>query len=728
MNKISRLSVAITCATFSFFATGSVTAAFPDVSSDYPFHDAIEYVQSNGIVSGYPDGTYRPDTVILRSELTKIIVGATIDASEIDNCMLNNASIFPDVQPDEWFAKYVCAAKVKGIVGGYPDGTFRPGNTITFVEAAKIISAGFGYESDENDIWYKGYVESLSDKHAIPPTIRRFAKTISRGEMAEMIYRLKTEQQEASMSYGSLLAAESEPNYNSITTKLLTTPSGLTKGSCEVNQFDQYDDVRYVVSPDGTRAMALGCDNAGKKFIFAYGKLHSGLDGVEEPIFSKDGKHDAFFYRRGSTWTMTVDGQSQEMSNGYFASWEDAEFSPDGRLMYSVSTGTSTPTTMYIGDTTLPGAFEDLPVFSADGKSMAYRTSTTEGSYVVFNGIKGESFGLVSKPVISPDGSRVAYIALKEWPEEGEDESSMECVIVIGKTKQDYACNDPMAIARMPYGHFPPIVFSTDGKTVAYPILDRPGKMGQEYKIEELSTFRMNVNGSLSNSYNGSLHTAIPAINPQNDEVAFVAYDPIGNERYRMSVVQNDAKGKQYHNIETNRDGFLMQFTPDGQKLVYAAVKFDEQGERGSYVIVINGEEGPEYDRIKDISISPDGKRIAYLAEKNIPLPPGDPAYEEYNMPYGTISDVFTVAVIDGKEVEEDGEGSIQLNSVVFSPDSRHVAYFVYGEKNAIALDGQLLPNPYDKILTAPEFSSDGKRLSYAALKGKEVWWVVHEL
>ncbi len=53
----------------------------------------------------------------------------------------NESNCFPDVK-DEWFAKYVCYAKSQGWIAGYPDGTFKPGNNVNRVEAIKIIING----------------------------------------------------------------------------------------------------------------------------------------------------------------------------------------------------------------------------------------------------------------------------------------------------------------------------------------------------------------------------------------------------------------------------------------------------------------------------------------------------------------------------------------------------------------------------------------------------------
>ena len=191
--------------------------SFNDVPAGHPNADAIEYVKENGIVSGYPDGTFKPDNTINRAEFTKIIIGAQFDSATIENCITQNVqaswtyAFFPDVPKDAWFAKYICAAKMKGIINGYPDGLFKPESDINFSEASKIIVNAFGYTVGSDAVWYKPFVDQLGLKMAIPTTIASFSANITRGEMAEMVYRLKANvMTKASLDYGTIGAAETE--------------------------------------------------------------------------------------------------------------------------------------------------------------------------------------------------------------------------------------------------------------------------------------------------------------------------------------------------------------------------------------------------------------------------------------------------------------------------------------------------------------------------------------
>ena len=197
-----------------FVLTASLAfASFSDVSQNHENYDAVSYVQSAGIVEGYSDGTYRPDNTINRAEFTKIIIEARFEDSTIDSCLAEHGDepVLPDVDRAEWYAPYICVAYGEGIVSGYPDGTYGPANEISIVEAAKIIVNGFDYQVGGDDIWYKPYMEELGNRAALPTTVTAFDQVITRGEMAEMIYRLlEGISSKDSTSYAELAGEEAE--------------------------------------------------------------------------------------------------------------------------------------------------------------------------------------------------------------------------------------------------------------------------------------------------------------------------------------------------------------------------------------------------------------------------------------------------------------------------------------------------------------------------------------
>lgn len=172
-------------------SSSSAINGFTDVPKTHSNYKAIQFVRDEGIVSGYEDGTYKPNQRINRAEFTKIIVAANFSSEEIDACEADN--LFSDVSQSDWFADYVCDAKQHEIIGGYPDGTFKPGNFVNFAEAAKIVVNAFEIETDPEDhlgIWWRPYVFALARIGGLPTTFSDPNQQLTRGDMAEIIYRV----------------------------------------------------------------------------------------------------------------------------------------------------------------------------------------------------------------------------------------------------------------------------------------------------------------------------------------------------------------------------------------------------------------------------------------------------------------------------------------------------------------------------------------------------------
>jgi len=109
---------------------------FVDVPHDYWAKDPIERLASLGIISGYPDDTFRPDRTLSRAELCTLLIkakGISVDKPGQDP--------FPDLPAAHWAAPYVAAAVDLKLAGGYPDGTFMPKRPLSRAEAVKILAS-----------------------------------------------------------------------------------------------------------------------------------------------------------------------------------------------------------------------------------------------------------------------------------------------------------------------------------------------------------------------------------------------------------------------------------------------------------------------------------------------------------------------------------------------------------------------------------------------------------
>ena len=109
--------------------------SFPDVNADDWFNVTVSSLANMGAISGYEDGTFRPNEPITRAELAAMAV-RFYDTFEAEY----EEGTFLDVDGDEWYADAIAAAEELGILGGYPDGTVRPNNNITRAETCAIVN------------------------------------------------------------------------------------------------------------------------------------------------------------------------------------------------------------------------------------------------------------------------------------------------------------------------------------------------------------------------------------------------------------------------------------------------------------------------------------------------------------------------------------------------------------------------------------------------------------
>lgn len=266
--------------------------AFSDVNSDTAHASAIAYVQSNGIVSGYSDGSYRPNATINRAEFTKIIIGAYF-ASDVQPC--NTATLrFSDIDASAWYAPYLCVAVKKGIIGGYSDGTFRPDATINYAEAAKIVATadmnGMSMPSAGSGPWYMLYMEYLTDRQA-SAGINSPDHLLTRGEMAEVIFDLKAGADTTSSAGASSMAASSAAaTSNQVTIESYSfSPASITVKAGTTVTWTNKDSVSHTVAADQSAGPSSSLLARGQSYSYTFATagsypyhcgIHPGMKGT----------------------------------------------------------------------------------------------------------------------------------------------------------------------------------------------------------------------------------------------------------------------------------------------------------------------------------------------------------------------------------------------------------------------------------------------------------------
>ena len=121
----------------------ATTNAYSDIKSGDWYNNAISTLSNAGIVSGYPDGTFRPNAAITRAEFAAI-------AARFDNDGDKTAAKFSDIAT-HWAKDEISIAYNNGWITGYPDGTFGPQRDITRAETMTLVNRVLNRQPETED-------------------------------------------------------------------------------------------------------------------------------------------------------------------------------------------------------------------------------------------------------------------------------------------------------------------------------------------------------------------------------------------------------------------------------------------------------------------------------------------------------------------------------------------------------------------------------------------------
>lgn len=127
------MSVALLLSIVPTFASAK---GFSDVTSDKYYYSSVQKCADKGYVSGYTDGTFRPNGSITRAEFATImnkVLGLNEAAS----------NDFSDVQNEKWYTTPVLNCVKAGIISGYGNGKFGIGDPVTREQTAVILAKAF---------------------------------------------------------------------------------------------------------------------------------------------------------------------------------------------------------------------------------------------------------------------------------------------------------------------------------------------------------------------------------------------------------------------------------------------------------------------------------------------------------------------------------------------------------------------------------------------------------
>ncbi len=167
--------------------TSAVMAkSFSDVKNT-KYENAVEILSELKIVNGVTDKEYMPNNSVKRSEMAKLIIIAMGKEDSAD--ILKGNTLFSDVASNHWASGYINLASSLGLIKGYPDGTFKPDASVSYVEASTMLLRALSYGKELDSLsWPKGYMSKANSAGILDNvTADNSSEAVIRGNAANML-------------------------------------------------------------------------------------------------------------------------------------------------------------------------------------------------------------------------------------------------------------------------------------------------------------------------------------------------------------------------------------------------------------------------------------------------------------------------------------------------------------------------------------------------------------
>lgn len=189
MNKnLKKVISSVAALTMVASSVAAFAVDFPDVEANASYAQAVQELSSLDVISGYDDGTFGPDKLVTRAEITKMIVDALAERSSAEAS--TESTKFGDASADHWAKGYINQGVADGFIAGMSDTEFDPDANVTYVQAQKMLVSAIGYETyaQAQGGWptgYKTYAASLDITKGISGITDN--TELTRAQVAQMI-------------------------------------------------------------------------------------------------------------------------------------------------------------------------------------------------------------------------------------------------------------------------------------------------------------------------------------------------------------------------------------------------------------------------------------------------------------------------------------------------------------------------------------------------------------
>ena len=163
-------------------------AAYSDVEAGTVVSEAVGILSNLNILTGFEDGTFKPDETVTRAQMAAIICRTLGYEDQAKSSA--GSTVFNDVAADHWASGYINVAQAQQIINGYGDGNYGPEDKVTYEQAVKMIVSALGYDLAANAKggYPTGYLAIASAEGITKNANGRVGDAAKRGTIAVLVY------------------------------------------------------------------------------------------------------------------------------------------------------------------------------------------------------------------------------------------------------------------------------------------------------------------------------------------------------------------------------------------------------------------------------------------------------------------------------------------------------------------------------------------------------------
>ena len=532
MNKnLKKVISSVAALTMVASSVAAFAVDFPDVESTASYAQAVQELSALDVISGYDDGTFGPDKLVTRAEITKMIVDALAERSSAEAS--TESTKFADVSADHWAKGYINQGVADGFIAGMSDTEFDPDANVTYVQAQKMLVSAIGYETfaQGQGGWptgYKTYAASLDITKGISGI--KDSTELTRAQVAQMI--------DNAMDAPLCVIAGWKPEWNGTQTPNLEVRDGKEGRAYETLFTEKHD--AYKVYGRVTETSKTGSvDN--DKVTFQVEKA----DNFDDEEVKADSPVSEDMYIGDSK----ADNYLRTYSQALIQKNDDDEFTILSIAAAAANKSVTVASEDFDENKSTGEALYFFPAGTTKG-STKYQLDTTNGVTIYVNGVKQDSMAIYDANDLESDKTLYGYLKNHETAS-----VTLQKETEVGSTSTSAKYNT--------------VMISSYATAIVDEVIDKTNEISVNFDTYSTGIqAKMTVNKDDDNyTYSFKLDGKdIEAKDLQQNDVLNIAYDTTGSFRdsnfYDVIVTRNVVDGVKC----TSRNDTKGEYTIGGTK------------------------------------------------------------------------------------------------------------------------------------------------------------------